>query len=296
MNERLYIIGNGFDLAHGIPSRYSDFGQYLAQVDSALSDLVGDYLEIDKDYWNEFEERLAWLDYDKVLDHAADFLVPYGDDDWSDAYHHDYEYEIAQVVEGLSSHLRSRFVEWIRRLPTPARGSFSPIRCIVPSARFLSFNYTSTLQDFYRVPDANVTHIHGRSCQADFEIILGHGWERQADELLSQQVDEDTDVRVAGGYRLVDDYFAETFKPTENIIQQHLPFFLGLSSVSEVIVLGHSLADVDRPYFSELLGRIDKSATRWTISYHEEPTKEKAGFSQFGVDPRLVQFVRFRDL
>jgi hypothetical protein len=32
MEETLYIIGNGFDLHHGIPSKYSDFKIYLAKA------------------------------------------------------------------------------------------------------------------------------------------------------------------------------------------------------------------------------------------------------------------------
>jgi len=30
---KLYIIGNGFDIAHGIPCRYSDFYTYLEKKD-----------------------------------------------------------------------------------------------------------------------------------------------------------------------------------------------------------------------------------------------------------------------
>ncbi|WP_084646384.1 AbiH family protein [Devosia insulae] len=33
MSKRLYIVGNGFDRHHGIPSDYSEFGAYLKGVD-----------------------------------------------------------------------------------------------------------------------------------------------------------------------------------------------------------------------------------------------------------------------
>lgn len=33
MPERLYIIGNGFDRFHSIPSGYDQFGDYVRQVD-----------------------------------------------------------------------------------------------------------------------------------------------------------------------------------------------------------------------------------------------------------------------
>lgn len=30
---KLYIIGNGFDIAHGLPTQYWDFRKYLEKVD-----------------------------------------------------------------------------------------------------------------------------------------------------------------------------------------------------------------------------------------------------------------------
>ena len=35
--SRLYIIGNGFDIAHGIPSKYSDFRDYCQRNIIGLS-------------------------------------------------------------------------------------------------------------------------------------------------------------------------------------------------------------------------------------------------------------------
>ncbi|MBB4231014.1 bacteriophage abortive infection AbiH family protein [Rhizobium mongolense] len=296
MGRRLFIIGNGFDLAHGIPSSYSDFGRYLEVVDPTVSRFIREYLYVDEDFWSCFEERLGSFDSENVIEYAMNFLASYGDDDWSDSGHHDFEYEIEQIVEGLSSRLRSRFAEWIRLLPMPLPGSFVPVRCIDPSARFLSFNYTPTLQSLYRVPDANIIHIHGRSSEANSQIILGHGWQLQATELLATQIDEDTDVRIAGGYRLIDDYFAETFKPTDRIIDQYQAFFNDLAEVSEISVLGHSLAEVDAPYLFEILEYINPHTTRWTVSYYIDAANERRNFAQFGVPPHLVQFARLRDL
>src|SRR3954454_534840 len=99
MNQKLFIIGNGFDLHHGIPSRYSDFGKYLASADPSILRLIREYLFVDEDFWNCFETRLATFDSDNVIQYAEQFLVPYSADEWRDAYHHDFEYEIQQVVE-----------------------------------------------------------------------------------------------------------------------------------------------------------------------------------------------------
>ena len=49
------------------------------------------------------------------------FMPGYGADGWSDSGHHDFQYEVSRVVEGLSTELRRRFGQWIRQLPIPSR-------------------------------------------------------------------------------------------------------------------------------------------------------------------------------
>lgn len=295
MTHRLYVIGNGFDLHHGIPSNYSDFGRYVRTADPATFRLISDFLFVDNDFWSNFEERIATLDTDLVIDHAMQFLVPYGAEDWSDAYHHDFEYEIEQIALGLSSEMQSRFAEWIRTLPIPPHSNATLLNCIDRTSRFLTFNYTPTLQQLYGVPDANVLHIHGSSLNPDSALVLGHGWERGTEERLSRQIDEETDTRVAGGLRQIDDYFDDTFKPTRKIIEENSAFFEGLSGTSEVCVLGHSLAEVDAVYFEEIIKRADPS-TQWVISYHCEPSEARSNFSRFLVPEQFVRFVQMKSL
>lgn len=289
MSQRLYVIGNGFDLHHRIPSRYIDFGRYVEATAPEVFGHIREYLAVDDKFWNVFEERLATFDSDTVIDYAEQFLVSYGAEDWSDAYHHDFEYEIQRIVEGLSTDLRRSFAAWVRTLPMPAPDSVPLVRCIDPSARFLSFNYTPTLQHLYGVADSQILHIHGRSTDPDGDIVLGHGWERDVEETLSRQVDEETDTRVAGGYALIDSYSTDTFKPTERIMARNRPFFDGLGSVDEVFVLGHSLADVDAPYIREIIAKVAPSC-RWTISFYEEPPPEIERFQKLGGDAAKAVF------
>ena len=82
MGVILYIIGNGFDLHHKIPSSYWDFGQYLKVKDSETYELIDQFIGIDQSFWEEFECRLARLDSDRLLDDMSQFLISYGADDW----------------------------------------------------------------------------------------------------------------------------------------------------------------------------------------------------------------------
>mgnify|MGYP001093635353 CR=1 FL=1 len=46
-------------------------------------------------------------------------------------------------------------------------------------------------------------------------------------------------------------------------------FFRNLKNIDEVIVIGHSLADVDMPYFKHLANST-KHSTNWTVTFHDE--------------------------
>lgn len=281
MTNQLSIIGNGFDLHHKIASRYSDFASYLEGKDRATFDIAEEYMVPEKDLWSCLEDRLAEVDVDQIEDYASNFLVSYGADDWSDAYHHDYEYEIEQICAAISSKLRSHFADWVRQIVIPPR-TVSPVRCIDSKSLFLNFNYTSTLQRLYGVPDSRILHIHGSAQDPTTEIILGHGWDRQVSDLRSRFTDEDTDVRVAGGFQLIDELLASTFKPTKEILKLNKSFFEGLRSVTRIYVLGHSLAQVDEPYFSAVLSNVNPNA-QWTVSFHSDGAETWSAANNIGI-------------
>lgn len=67
MGSKLFLIGNGFDLHHGIASRFSDFGRSVAASDPNIVRLIDEYLFVDKDFWNCLEARLATFDADAFL-------------------------------------------------------------------------------------------------------------------------------------------------------------------------------------------------------------------------------------
>ncbi|MHA6689313.1 bacteriophage abortive infection AbiH family protein [Devosia sp. A449] len=295
LGDKLFIIGNGFDLHHGVPSSYTAFGEYLAQVDSDTFTTIEEYLFVDEDFWYLFEERLATFDSELVIDHAEHFLMPYGAEDWSDSGHHDYEYEINEVADALSRNVRNRFAEWIRSLPIPAPGTVPLVRSVDPEAQFLNFNYTPTLQQLYGVPDANVLHIHGSAKDPMSHIVLGHGWKAEERPHLSNRVDEETDTRVAGGYDLIDRYFADTFKPTDEILAGNSSFFAGLGGITDVHVLGHSLAAVDAAYIEKVVRGIHPEAN-WTISYHRDPSREMERFERYRVNHERRRFERLSTL
>lgn len=53
---KLYIIGNGFDIGHGIPCKYSDFYTYLERNREDVLEEMGQYYYVDSDseLWSDF--------------------------------------------------------------------------------------------------------------------------------------------------------------------------------------------------------------------------------------------------
>ncbi len=121
-SRRLYIVGNGFDLHHRIPSSYGHFGDYVRATDARLANIAEDFLPapVGETLWSRLEENLAWLDTDQIVDQASIFLNSPGADDWSDADNHAYQYEVEQIVAALSSRLKATFHAWLRTLPIPS--------------------------------------------------------------------------------------------------------------------------------------------------------------------------------
>lgn len=298
ISTALYIIGNGFDRHHEIPSDYRDFGDYLAAVDYDTYREVETYFSVDDEFWWQFEQQLAHFDTESAIDDASQFLVSYGADDWSDSGHHDYQYELKRVVIAVSSTLQERFTQWVRQLPIPTRSSCKTVRMALdPSARYLNFNYTPTLQNAYGIPNAQILHIHGNGSNQTEQLVIGHGWKRAESDSLNHHIDmSEADVRVVEGNHIVDSYFSETFKPTAKIIARNQPFFANLKSIRQIFVMGHSLAEVDSPYFAEIIRNIDNSSVRWTISYHGDLTDTQEKFSRFGIDMSLARFATLDDV
>jgi hypothetical protein len=76
MTSTLYIIGNGFDLYHGIPSAYKQFGTFVRDHSPDVYASIENYLATDDDFWSNFEARLADFDANALIEHASILSSP----------------------------------------------------------------------------------------------------------------------------------------------------------------------------------------------------------------------------
>jgi hypothetical protein len=279
LSDKLYIIGNGFDLHHGMPTKFSDFRTFARKTAPELHRAVDDYLPVNND-WSDLEDALAALDVDTVIEDLIGFMPSYAADDWRDSGHHDFQFEVDRVVRQLSMELRSVFARWVRQVEVPNLANAPGVHrltSIYPSASFLTFNYTPTLADLYGVPLERTLHIHGASSDDDQELILGHGWNPAMRKSLNDRPDiEDLDTRMIEAHQILDQYFSATFKPSQQLIAQHQEFFKALDAVTQVTVLGHSLSDVDAEYFRALLAVPAVASATWAVACrHSDDSVEK---------------------
>lgn len=270
----LYIIGNGFDLYHNMRTSFADFRVFIERNARDTFNDIYTYLSIDES-WADLESALADLDVDWVIEDLSGFATSYGADDWSDSGHHDFQFEVDRVVQHLSSDLLSYFEDWISQVPIPDPNTVRRLTTINPKAKFLTFNYTPTLAYLYGVPADRTLHIHGSTVDPDQKIILGHAWNPEDRKSLNDRPDiAEIDTRLMEANGIIDRFFSATFKPSKQLINKHRSFFDRLDGVSEVIVLGHSLSDVDAEYFRELLAVPSIALATWTIACRPEDNLE----------------------
>ena len=157
MNDTLYIIGNGFDLHHGLNTSYSSFRDNCAKKSTilwgVLTEIYGDSVNEDM-WWSDFEEMLAKIHYlNLVHTHNGDAMGA------------------MKVQKLLNGTIPPFFGGWIRDLnhKTQIDESLN----INPRSLFFTFNYTLTLENVYHVKAENVWHIHGSIKDVD-NIVVGH--------------------------------------------------------------------------------------------------------------------------
>lgn len=279
-NKVLFIIGNGFDLMHGVPSNYYNFRDSMG-LHNELRNALEIYIR-KEDLWADFEESLAHLDDEAMLGTVDDWMDTF---DVKDEYDDDFSaadfFMAAETATApaltIIRELPKRFKKWVCTLKPTISGN--PLeRIINAESTFINFNYTEFLETIYGVPKKNVWYIHGDRRNKKKELILGHapgagleednnpsGRRSNRSRMKSQTA---YDLHETAGYYL-GDYYTSTTKKSGDVIKANKHRFENLSEVEQVVVIGHSLSAVDYPYFKEFI-KHNKNAMnmRWYVSWH----------------------------
>ena len=140
-----------------------------------------------------------------------------------------------------------------------------PIEC-----KYLTFNYTETLEVIYGIPASNILHIHG-SRILNNEYIIGHNNFRNPDEAYN---DESQMLYLQETWSKIIEWMNGLVKDSTFIIRQNKDFFSGLSDIEQIVVYGHSFYEVDWPYMKEIVKQVGADIP-WSVSYYSPEDLER---------------------
>lgn len=290
---KLFIIGNGFDSAHTLPTSYNHFKEFLLSnnpqikmdelvvpdarehpkgglvyndndVLSMLFYLISQAVE-DPEDWSDVEQALGKLDFNEVFDGFDEILDNEGDVDL---------FKTSNMFEDIASNLvvptltiQSLFSDWINTIKLVdviPLASFGDL--LEEQDQFLTFNYTDTLEHVYGISDENICHIHGYQ---HGEIYFGHGNTEDYTEVYMQ-----SHVGSQYSLRQIDEQLR---KRTEEALQSNIWFFSNLESLNirEVYSYGFSYSKVDEVYITEICNRLKTKNVTWYFNDYDIKNHDK---------------------
>ncbi len=262
----LYIIGNGFDLAHSMPACYTCFKNYIENNRGQRSECatcmyrVKEQCEMkecyllsllntairDKEKWNDFEEALARLDF-TTLGNVSSYQ------------------KFNDLIDNFSVCLQEAFHSWINNIIIP------PSECcqfkLDTSAYFVTFNYTMTLERMYNINSSEIYHIHCSTIGQQLDgqkYVFGHSSDcnqirHYMNDLITKVTEDVLGEWCVELARLKKDTFT---------IQRELRNLLQQANLGnpQIKIVGHGFGRVDFDYF-EVLRELFPNA-KWYYYYH----------------------------
>ena len=258
MTDTLYIIGNGFDLHHGLRTSYANFRDDYAhkkcKLWNSLTTIFGDKLN-DNMWWSDFENQLGQIDYSYGMDSHRG-IVPW----------------ILEIENLLKNEIPPLFGYWLKDINV--RVAVDEELGINPSADFFTFNYTMLLEKAYLVDNNNVWHIH-RSIDDYIKKgenpIVGH------DSTLAEQASRFNEFRKTHpDFRpdigdMINHNIVKGAKMVKDKIYVHdlNNRFNQYSDIKHFIAMGFSFNDIDLPYIEKIIN-VNRNIVDadWTLYIH----------------------------
>lgn len=270
----LYILGNGFDMAHGLNTSYYAFEEYVKEYHKDWYQFLGTmYSKKDPSWlWKDYERNLCNVDISGIT-------TKYNSQ-WIGMKKH----EIENFFDNIYDQLQSLFHEWILSVDM---SNCSKKMDLSAHDYFISFNYTNILETIYLIPRVQICYIHNDTKnQKLLRPIVGHGdTYKQIETRVMLYKNDIKKIVEKDGYpewcEDENDYVGFLLKcfqqligslkklPNEIIKYNHNYFYqLSRHPIDKVYILGHSLARVDEAYFKKLFEFESIKKANWYVSYH----------------------------
>ncbi len=295
--NRLYIIGNGFDRYHNLPTGYNDFHQFVIKNHPNLENTFEEYFELstklstdNKKLWADFENDLSTFNWKAFFDEKNQIDVL--DDSFRPSFIYGLEDDLEQETDILISSIREAFEDWLTDLGLE---SITRKLYIEEDSMFLTFNYTLTLEEVYQIASEKVLHIHGDVENDQGFLVFGHNKNLKAKPKFDKY-GETTRTPFSDSEAIAQQSFYRLQKPVKEIIGENLGFFKNLQGINEIIILGHSLNMIDIPYF-EKIKRYVAESSKWKISFYNDGEKAShlIRLQKIGIDEHRIEFFKMSD-
>ena len=203
--------------------------------------------------WSSFEESLEYIDVVDFIENYLEQMASMNQVDMENTF-----CDIHQKLQGY-------FMDWILQINMDLCNDRR--LKLNPDAYFLTFNYTNLLERVYRIPNNRILHIHGDTMNTPSRNpVVGHARksnpiEKQKDNIdkliCERELNAHTIERITNELNYLWDglskqpsFLERTYDEISNYyINEHKNEFDQYKDLSDIFVLGHSLADVDRDYF-----------------------------------------------
>lgn len=278
--NRLYIIGNGFDIFHGLPCRYTDFKVWLETNQPSTFELLNRIYNANGEWWKDFEVNIGNLDVIKL---RQEFYTQLSQQQLEEFYRpirqsgsfipgtpYAPEYKSGQALAQLYFEIDTALRNWINEVEESQ--ICEQKLYLNKDSNYICFNYTSLLEDVYRIPSSNILYIHGNAKQKK-KLIWGHNESTDIEGVYHNRgelVPDDQDM-----HEIRKEYWSRRKNPFDFIFKNDY-IFNSRPLADCVIVLGFSFSPVDEYYFwdkSSLMKHISPNA-KWFISWYSEQDKK----------------------
>lgn len=271
----LYIIGNGFDLAHGLESSYGDFytwsegRHYSYDTENDYTDFITKLTwyvgkqQIDT-IWNDFEKALGSARLDKAFSEIIQRAGVIDDpQNTKDIAHDLIEYD--SDISGLAN-IQEIFAEWVKKIE---RTDIEPKFKLEQNDYYLTFNYTHVLEDIYDIEPSHILHIHGESNEPQ-SIVVGHNTEYKVADYITPKIRK---YDLEDSIKQMVSVFADLKKDTKRILEQHQQWFDDLKDkgIDTIELYGLSFGEIDDVYFQEIKRQLPQA--KWRFALHGNGTR-----------------------
>lgn len=322
----LYILGNGFDCCHDLntgPERFLDILRTKEIYnETETAEIVFARYNV---LWGDYESCLADIDLEEIAEEqiiAPDYL--------SD---HEYDrdggiFNMEQYTESLHWAIQDSLKIMIDDANSELMNKSPVLRDFLSSNdAVLSFNYTSTLERLYVIPeDVQICHIHGYRDNGE-KLLLGFRdgiseeeyynsfFDQDSIEMIQKKIkdieDDDTlsneekEIELQYWDMCYDnltsdrDFYIDTQREVVFRFYQSLKkeiqidrlkeFLETCQEINRVVVMGHSMSSVDGDYM-ELIEKILSPFEWWISQYGNNPSE--ADIREYS----FAKKVRFFDL